>query len=120
MVCLFSDGPSVAIPKGFLTKRNEIVMTGDYVTITTKARGKESWFLGAITDENARIAEMALNFLTKGEKYKTIDYENTKDADWQKNPIAYKIRMIVVTNKSKINLNMAPAGGTAISFEPIQ
>jgi hypothetical protein len=28
--------------------------TGDYITIARKAKGKESWFLGAITDENAR------------------------------------------------------------------
>jgi hypothetical protein len=26
--------------------------TGDYITIARKAKGKESWFLGAITDEN--------------------------------------------------------------------
>jgi hypothetical protein len=35
----------------------------------------------------------------------------------KKNPIAYKIKMIVVTSKSKIDLNLAPGGGTAISFE---
>ena len=93
---------------------------GDFLTIARKAKGKQSWFLGAITDENARKSEIKLDFLTKGQKYKAIVYEDAKDADWQKNPIAYKIRTIVVTNKSKINLNLAPGGGTAISFEPIK
>lgn len=93
---------------------------GDFLTIARKAKGKESWFLGAITDENARKSEIKLDFLTKGQKYKAIIYEDAKDADWQKNPIAYKIRVIEVTNKSKINLNLAPGGGTAISFEPIK
>jgi hypothetical protein len=93
---------------------------GDFLTIVRKAKGKQSWFLGAITDENARKSEIKLDFLTKGQKYKAIIYEDAKDADWQKNPIAYKIRTIVVTNKSKINLNLAPGGGTAISFEPIK
>lgn len=92
---------------------------GDYLTIARKAKGKESWFLGAITDENARKSEIKLKFLTKGKKYKAIIYEDAKDADWEKNPIAYKIKMMIVTNKSKINLNLAPGGGTAISFEPI-
>ncbi len=92
---------------------------GDYLTIARKTKGKESWFLGAITDENARKSEIKLDFLTKGKKYKAIIYEDAKNADWQKNPIAYKIRTIEVTNKSKINLNLAPGGGTAISFEPI-
>jgi hypothetical protein len=92
---------------------------GDYLTVARKAKGKESWFLGAITDENARKKEIKLDFLTKGKKYKGIIYEDAKDADWKKNPIAYKIKTMIVTNKSKISLNLAPGGGTAISFEPI-
>ena len=92
---------------------------GDYLTVVRKAKNSEKWFLGAITDENARKSEIKLDFLTKGKKYKAIIYEDAKDADWQKNPIAYKIRSIEVTNKSKINLNLAPGGGAAISFEPI-
>jgi hypothetical protein len=35
----------------------------------------------------------------------------------KKNPIAYKIK--TVSNKSKINLNLAPGGGTD-KFEPIK
>ncbi|MGO4822076.1 MULTISPECIES: glycoside hydrolase family 97 protein [unclassified Flavobacterium] len=93
---------------------------GDYLTVVRKAKGSESWFLGAITDENARKSEIKLDFLTKGQKYKAIIYEDAKNADWQKNPIAYKIKTIEVTNKSKINLNLAPGGGTAISFEPVK
>jgi len=93
---------------------------GDYLTIARKTKGAETWFLGAITDENARKSEIILDFLTKGKKYKATIYEDAKDADWKKNPIAYKIKTIEVTNKSKINLNLAPGGGTAISFEPIK
>jgi hypothetical protein len=37
-----------------------------------------------------------------------------QDADWKK-PIAYKIKMI--NKQIKIDLNLAPGGGTAISFE---
>jgi hypothetical protein len=48
-----------------------------------KTKGEESWFLGAITDENARKSEK-LDFLTKGQKYKATIYEDAKDADWQK------------------------------------
>jgi hypothetical protein len=53
------------------------------------------------TDENARKSEIKLDFLTKGQKYKATIYEDAKDADWKK-PIAYKIKMIVVTSKSKL------------------
>lgn len=92
---------------------------GDYLTVVRKTKAKETWFLGAITDENARKSEIKLDFLSKGKKYKAIIYEDAKNADWKNNPIAYKIRTVVVTNKSKINLNLAPGGGTAISFQPI-
>jgi hypothetical protein len=61
-----------------------------------------------------------LDFLTKGQKYKAIIYEDAKDADWKNNPMAYKIRTIEVTNKSKLKLVLAPGGGTAVSFEPIK
>jgi hypothetical protein len=93
---------------------------GDYLTVARKAKGKQSWFLGAITDENARQTEIKLDFLTKGKKYKATIYEDAKDADWKNNPIAYTIRTIEVTSASKIKLRLAPGGGTAISFEPIQ
>jgi len=92
---------------------------GDYLTVARKTKGKETWFLGSITDENARKSEIKLDFLTKGKKYKAIVYEDAKDADWKNNPKAYKITTLEVTSKSKINLNLAPGGGTAISFEPL-
>jgi glucan 1,4-alpha-glucosidase len=92
---------------------------GDYLTVARKTKGKATWFLGAITDENARKSEIKLDFLSKGKKYKAIIYEDAKDADWKNNPIAYKISTIEVSSKSKIKLNLAPGGGTAISFEPI-
>jgi hypothetical protein len=93
---------------------------GDYLTVVRKAKNSEKWFLGAITDEQARKTTIALNFLPKGQKFKAIIYEDAQDADWQKNPKAYKIRTVTVTSKSKIELALAPGGGTAISFELVK
>jgi hypothetical protein len=33
---------------------------GDYLTVARKAKKEESWFVGAITDENARKSEIKL------------------------------------------------------------
>jgi hypothetical protein len=93
---------------------------GDYLTVVRKAKKSEKWFLGAITDEHARKSTIALDFLPKGQKFKAIIYEDATNADWQKNPMAYKISTQTVTSKSKINLVLAPGGGTAISFEPVK
>lgn len=92
---------------------------GDYVTIARKTKEKESWFLGAITDENPRKTEISLNFLTPGKKYKATIYQDGKDAHWEKNPKSYSIKTIEVTSKTKLKLNLASGGGTAISFFPL-
>lgn len=49
---------------------------GRYVTIARKERGADNWFIGSVTDENARDLTVALDFLDKGEKYKMTIYED--------------------------------------------
>ncbi len=93
---------------------------GDYVTVARKTKGKETWFLGAITDENARSSEVKLDFLTPGKKYKAIVYADATNAHWKNNPIAYQIKTMTVTSKSKLKLILAAGGGTAVSFEPLE
>jgi glucan 1,4-alpha-glucosidase len=92
---------------------------GDYLTVVRKTKGAETWFLGAITDENPRQTAISLDFLTPKKKYKAILYQDGKTAHWQNNPISYEIKTMEVTSKSKIKLNLAAGGGTAISFKPI-
>ncbi len=92
---------------------------GDYLTVARKEKNGERWFLGAITDENARDTEIKLDFLSPNKKYKAIIYKDGTDADWKNNPKSYQIKAIQVTFKSKIKLHLANGGGTAISFQPI-
>jgi glucan 1,4-alpha-glucosidase len=92
---------------------------GDYLTVARKDKHSEKWFLGAITDENERNTEIKLNFLSPNKKYVAVIYEDGKKADWEKNPKAYRIKTVNVTNKSKIKVHLAKGGGTAISFDPI-
>lgn len=92
---------------------------GDYLTVARKEKNGERWFLGAITDENARNTEIKLDFLSPNKKYKAIIYQDGTDADWKNNPKSYEIKTIQVTFKSKIKLHLANGGGTAISFQPI-
>ena len=93
---------------------------GDYLTVARKVKGSENWFVGAITDENPRNTTISLDFLTPGKKYKAIIYQDGKTAHWEKNPINYEIKTIEVTSKSKLKLNLAAGGGTAISIFPVK
>ena len=92
---------------------------GDYLTVARKDKKSENWFIGAITDENARKSKISLDFLTPGKKYKAIIYQDSKTADWKENPISYEIKMQTVTYKDFIQLNLARGGGTAISLVPL-
>ncbi|MBS1796338.1 MAG: glycoside hydrolase family 97 protein [Acidobacteria bacterium] len=91
---------------------------GDYLTIARKAKNKDAWFIGAITDENAREASAALDFLPAGKTYVATVYGDAPDADWQKNPMAYKIQSHLVDNKTALKLALAPGGGAAVSLRP--
>ena len=89
---------------------------GNYITVARKAKGSNNWFLGAITDENSRSTSVKLGFLDAGKKYKATIYADADDADYQKNPAAYKITSQVVDNASVLNLKLAAGGGCAVSF----
>ncbi|HXB07538.1 MAG TPA: glycoside hydrolase family 97 protein [Puia sp.] len=87
---------------------------GDYVTIARKEKGKDNWFLGGITDENARMVRVLLNFLDKGRKYEMTVYKDGAGADWKTNPEAYTIETTIVDSKGLLNVKLAPGGGVAV------
>jgi len=91
---------------------------GDYITIARKGKGQDGWYLGAITDEHARVADVSLGFLDKGRKYQAIIYRDADNADWKDNPEAYTIEKKVVTSQDRLALKLAAGGGAAVSIVP--
>lgn len=93
---------------------------GDYLTIARKEKDGERWFVGSITDENARMALIDFSFLPANTKYEATIYADAPDADYEKNPAAYVITKKTITNKTKLKQKLARSGGVAISVVPIQ
>ena len=91
---------------------------GDYVTTARKAKGKEAWFIGAITDENARTATASLSFLPAKQTWVATIYADGANAHWEKNPMEYQITKVLVTSATNLSLKLAPGGGTAVSLFP--
>lgn len=89
---------------------------GDYITVARKAKGTNNWFVGGITDENARTATFTLDFLEPGKQYAATLYADGKDADYQANPTSYQIKKGIVTHKTKISVKEARSGGFALSL----
>jgi glucan 1,4-alpha-glucosidase len=91
---------------------------GDYLTIARKAKGKNTWFAGAITDEQARMANFNLQFLNRNQNYIATIYRDANDAHWDKNPMAYSIEKFVVNSGNTLKIALAAGGGCAISIVP--
>ena len=92
---------------------------GDYITIARKAKGKNEWYVGGITDENSREAVIDLSFLPAGKKYQATIYADGKTADWRTNPKEYVISTKKVTSKTKLKQRLAPSGGVAVSIKEL-
>ena len=106
---------------------------GDYIVVARKAKDMMSvedapeyavkasgqWFIGGVTDENARTLQFSLDFLEPGVKYEATVYADARDADYRTNPEAYVISRRKVTSKSSLKMYMAPGGGFAVSIREI-
>ncbi len=95
---------------------------GDYIVIARKPKDETcpfAWFIGGVTDENARTLEFSLDFLEPGRKYEATVYADAPDADYRTNPEAYGISVRKVTSKTKLRMHAAPGGGFAVSIREI-
>jgi hypothetical protein len=91
---------------------------GDYIVTARKQKGKETWYIGAITDENKRDVQVNFNFLIPNKTYVVTIYADAPEADWQANPMAYSIQNYTVTSKTILKLKLAAGGGAALAVKP--
>ncbi len=104
---------------------------GDYCVFARQGRGTDNWYIGGITDEEAREVNVELKFLNgavndrdgwaNGEstKYKATIYRDAKDADWLTRPYAYTIEEKELSASDTLHIHMAPGGGFAAIVTPI-
>lgn len=89
---------------------------GRYITVARKAKGTNNWFVGCTANEDGHLSNVSLDFLDPGRKYTATIYADAPTAHYGKNPQAYTIKQMKVTNKSKLTLRAASGGGYAISI----
>lgn len=89
---------------------------GEYVTFARKDRNSDDWYLGAVTDDDARVLRVALDFLDPGRSYTAQVYRDGPDAGWQADQTAIVIEQRAVTSADALTLALAPGGGQAIRF----
>ena len=87
---------------------------GDFCIFARQGRGTEDWYIGGITDEEAREVTVPLNFLNdKMANYTLTLYRDAEDADWESRPYAYIIEESELTAGDTLHIRMAPGGGFA-------
>ena len=91
---------------------------GEFIIAARKEKGGERWFVGGVTNGDARTMPVAFDFLDAGRKYVATVYADAKDADYEKNPEKYVITKGLVTSKDAVKMYMARGGGFAISLVP--
>ena len=97
---------------------------GDYIITARQAKGSGDWFVGGVTDENAREMTICFDFLEPGSRYVATIYSDAPDADGVNNTAEtgseacarYRIEEKKITSKTKMKIRMAPSGGFAISI----
>ena len=92
---------------------------GDYVAIARQERGGDRWFVGAVSDEEAREITITLDFLNEGERYMADIYADADGAHYQTNSMAIEVRQQEVAAGQTLTLKLAPGGGQAITLSPI-
>jgi alpha-glucosidase len=83
---------------------------GEHVTIARR-RGEE-WFVGTITNEAPRTAEIPLAFLGANRKYEASTYCDGET------PRQVAIERVVVTAKDRLSRQLAASGGCAVWLRP--
>ena len=92
---------------------------GEYIVAARQDKKSDAWFVGGVTNGDARDYTLRYDFLTPGKEYKATIYADAPDADCFDNPEAYTITDITVNSDSTTNIRMTRGGGFAISITPV-
>lgn len=110
-----------AVPTDWEDSRLIDGAVGDFALFRRKDARSDDWYVGGITDGDARDFDVALDFLERGRRYTATIYRDGDDADYRTDTRhSVVIEERVVTSADRLAFRMAPGGGTAIRLVPVQ
>ena len=90
---------------------------GDFISIAYKHG--DQWYLGSITDEEARLLKIPLSFLRTDVTYHVELYADAYDTDININPTAIEIGKYYAGSADTLVIPLSPGGGMAARILPI-
>lgn len=91
---------------------------GEYIVVARQDKKSEAWYVGGVTNQDARDYEISFCFLPSDKEYIATIYSDAPDTDCFDNPETYKISEMPVNSNTSTKIHMARAGGFAISLTP--
>jgi hypothetical protein len=92
---------------------------GDY-SVTAKRRGDE-WFVGAMTDENARDLTVSLDFLaSRAGGWTVTEYADAGETGVDNNPTSVVVSDYDVSAGDDVTLSLGASGGAALHIVPAE
>ncbi len=92
---------------------------GKYITTVRKDIDSNDWYLGTITNENARDLNIQLDFLDRDATYEAQIYADAPGTGHQNNPTAITIYTKEVTAADSLSLLLGESGGAAVRFKKL-
>ncbi len=108
-----------AVPTNWSDSRLVDGAVGDFAVFRRKDRNSDDWYVGGVTDGDARTVTVPLDFLDAGRSYVATLYLDGPEADYRterRHDIVISAR--TVRAGESISFTMAPGGGAAIRLVP--
>ncbi|WOE75518.1 glycoside hydrolase family 97 protein [Alterisphingorhabdus coralli] len=109
------------VPADWQQSRTLLGEIGDHAVIARQDRNSKAWYIGGVTDSDARSLSVPLDFLDKGTRYTATIYRDGPNADGlgeDRHDIVIESRELGA--EDALDISMARAGGFAISLEPVE
>ena len=93
---------------------------GEYITTVRKDINSNDWYLGSITNENARELDIEFSFLDPNKTYNASIYKEPLNGGWESKPEEIIIEKTSVVSGQNYKLILPPGGGQAIHFKEVE
>jgi alpha-glucosidase len=87
---------------------------GDEVVVARKDRASADWYVGGITDEQARDSSVRLDFLPAGKRYTATIYRDGPTAEMGAKGKDMMVEKREVRRGDLLDIHMSPGGGFAV------
>ncbi len=89
---------------------------GKYYVVARQVWESEDWYVGGVTNEEARRVELYIDFLEPGVNYLATVYRDSDDAHYRDHQLGYVIEEKIVRNGDRMEMYIAPGGGFAMKL----